>query len=164
VDDPAQALKVRSLGEGDCPWVEALVKERWGAEIVVVHDTVYRPALLLGFLCERGGERAGLITLHFEAEACEVVTLDSLREGCGVGTALLDAAKAEARVRGCRRYWLVTTNDNLNALGFYQRYGFRLCALRPGVLEASRRVKPSIPLVGDHGIPLSDELELEMGL
>jgi hypothetical protein len=61
--------------------------------------------------------------------------------------------------------WLVTTNDNLVALRFYQRRGFRLSALRPGAVdEARRRLKPAIPDAGAFGIPLRDELELELRL
>jgi ribosomal protein S18 acetylase RimI-like enzyme len=160
----ASNLQIRPLVDDDRPWVDDLMRERWGAEIVVVHGEVYRPAEFLGFVAEYDGERVGLITLHILGDACEVVTLDSLQAGRGVGRALLGAVRAEARKRGCRRLWLVTTNDNIHALGFYQQNGFRLVALRPGAVEESRKVKPSIPLIGDHGIPLRDELELEMPL
>jgi ribosomal protein S18 acetylase RimI-like enzyme len=157
-------LHIRLLEDEERPWADSLMRERWGAEIVVVHGQVYRPAELSGFVAECDGARAGLITLHIQDDACEVVTLDSLQAGRGVGRALLSAARTEAAGRGCRRLWLVTTNDNIHALGFYQQNGFRLVALRPGAVEESRKVKPSIPLIGDHGIPLRDELELEMPL
>ena len=60
--------------------------------------------------------------------------------------------------------WLITTNDNLNALRFYQGRGFRLVAVHPGAVEASRRLKPQIPELGSFGIPIRDELELELSL
>jgi ribosomal protein S18 acetylase RimI-like enzyme len=157
-------LRVRPLLPADGPWVEEFVRERWGDASVVVHGTRYLPAELTGFCAESGGRRVGLVTLHRAGSSCEVVTLDSLEEGRGVGRALLDAARGEALRRGCHRLWLVTTNDNLRALGFYQRYGFRLSALRPGAVDASRRMKPSIPAAGENGIPIRDELELEMDL
>jgi DNA-3-methyladenine glycosylase I len=92
-----------------------------------------------------------------------VVTLDSIREGVGVGRALLDAAQAEAVRLGCRRFWLVTTNDNLRALGLYQRRGMRLVALRAGEMDLVRRtLKPQISELGENGIPIRDELELEL--
>ena len=69
-----------------------------------------------------------------------------------------------ARERGCRRLFLITTNDNLRALAFYQKRGFELAALRRGALNESRKLKPSIPLIGENGIPLRDEIELEMSL
>ena len=82
-------------------------------------------------------------------------------EGIGVGSALVSTLEDAARAAGCRRLWLITTNDNLEALRFYQRRGFVLAALHPGAIEASRRLKPVIPLVGHDGIPIRDELELE---
>jgi ribosomal protein S18 acetylase RimI-like enzyme len=77
---------------------------------------------------------------------------------------LLEAAAATARERGCRRLVLMTTNDNLGALRFYQRRGFRLVARRPGAVDAARARKPAIPPIGDFGIPLRDELELQRAL
>jgi hypothetical protein len=59
----------------------------------------------------------------------------------------------------------VTTNDNLGALAFYQRLGFRLSALRPGAVDEARAtLKPEIPATGEEGLPLRDELELSFPL
>ena len=110
----------------------------------------------------RVGERVGLITYHIEQESCEIVTLNSVQGSMGVGTALIDVVRYVARYSGCRRLWLVTTNDNLNALRFYQKRGFVLVAVHRNALEVSRKLKPEIPLVGMDGIPLRDEIELEM--
>jgi ribosomal protein S18 acetylase RimI-like enzyme len=93
--------------------------------------------------------------------SCEVISIDALEEGRGIGSALLLAVVYAAGSAGCRRVWLITTNDNVNALRFYQKRGFRLVALYPDAVTASRRIKPEIPLVGNDGIPLRDELELE---
>ena len=82
--------------------------------------------------------------------------------GIGVGSALLEAMKKKAREFGCRRMWLITTNDNLPALGFYQKQGFHLVRVYPNAMERSRKLNPTIPLVGIDGIPLRDELELEV--
>jgi ribosomal protein S18 acetylase RimI-like enzyme len=100
------------------------------------------------------------VTYSVEGDSCELVTLDSLAEGAGVGSALLEASVEAARAGGCRRLWLITTNDNLPALRFYQKWGFRLVAVHRDALAESRRLKPSIPLVGREGISLRDELEL----
>jgi hypothetical protein len=73
------------------------------------------------------------------------------------------ALKDVAERKGCTRLWVVTTNDNCDALRFYQRRGFQLAQLRPGAVNASRQtLKPAIPTVGLFGIPIRDELELEM--
>jgi ribosomal protein S18 acetylase RimI-like enzyme len=92
------------------------------------------------------------------------VTIDSDKPSIGVGTVLIDAVKEIARQAGCSRLWLITTNDNMNALRFYQKRGFVLVAVHRNALERSRKLKPEIPLIGDDEIPLRDEIELEMML
>src|SRR5215211_4644075 len=121
-----------------------------------------RPEEHPGFVAEDGNQRLGLVTYHIGDGECEIVTIDSVVEGRGVGTALLHAVTAQARAAGCRRVWLITTNDNLNALRFYQGRGFRLVAVHSGAMDASRRMKPEISEVGHFGIPVRDELELEL--
>jgi hypothetical protein len=70
----------------------------------------------------------------------------------------------EAIKQSCRRVWLITTNDNLNALRFYQRRGMRPVAVHRGAVDEARRIKPTVSLTGDHGIPIRDELEFELVL
>src|SRR4029078_13716011 len=96
--------------------------------------------------------------------AWEVVTINAFLRGAGAGTALMEAVAAAARDAGCRRVWLITNNDNMRAFRFYQRRGFRLAAPLPHAVERARELKPSIPEVGLDGIPLRDELELELTL
>ena len=103
------------------------------------------------------------MTLVQHGDELEVLTLDAVERWQGVGTALLTAAIETARSRGCRRLWLITTNDNVDALRFYQRRGLRLARIDTGAVDWSRlTLKPGIPEVGLHGIPIRDELELEL--
>ena len=107
----------------------------------------------------------GVTTIVVRGEEIEVLTLHAARQWGGVGTALLDAAVAVGLERGCRRLWLVTTNDNVDALRFYQRRGLRLRAVRPGAVDEARRtLKPEIAERGAYDIPIRDELELELDL
>jgi GNAT superfamily N-acetyltransferase len=111
------------------------------------------------------GDLTGVATYVVDGEECELLTLHSTTRLSGVGSALLAAVRQIAADRGCRRLWVVTTNDNVGALRFYQRRGFRLTQVRPGAVDRSRELlKPEIPTVGEHGIPLRDELELELEL
>ena len=158
------AWYVRPLAPTDAPWVAAMLREFWGSETVVAHGQVYYPAELPGFVAEEAGELRGWLTYQMDGTSCEIVTLASLQEGQGVGGALVDAARAAAQAAGCRRLWLVTTNDNTHALRFYQRRGFWLVALRRDAMVEARRLKPEIPLLGDDDIPIRDELELEQTL
>ena len=96
--------------------------------------------------------------------AFEVVTINALTPGAGVGRALMDAARAKALEVGARRVWLITTNDNTRAVRFYQRWGMDLAALHHDGVTTSRAVKPSIPLTGYDEIPIRHELELDLRL
>ena len=107
------------------------------------------------------GALLGVLTYVLDGVSCEILTLHAVTRGRGAGTALIGAVRERAARAGCTRLWLVTTNDNVDALRFYQRRGFALTALHPGAVTASRRtLKPEIPEIGDHGIPLRDELVL----
>ena len=100
-----------------------------------------------------------------DGDQFEVLSLHCRVENAGAGSALLQAAGELAAERGCRRLWLVTTNDNLHALGFYQRRGLRLCALHAGSLDRDRALKPELPEINpDNRIPMRDLLELELPL
>jgi N-acetylglutamate synthase-like GNAT family acetyltransferase len=117
------------------------------------------------FLAWRNDELVGAATYVIEDGECELLTLHATSQLGGIGSALVRAVKDAARAGGCTRLWVVTTNDNVDALRFYQRRGFRLVHLRPGAVDESRRtLKPEIPMVGDYGIDLRDELELDMAL
>jgi ribosomal protein S18 acetylase RimI-like enzyme len=140
--------------------VARFIELHWGP-VVVAHDTVFHPAGLPGFLAWLPDEPlAGLLTYEVRGDVLEIVTLDAMRQWAGTGTALVEAAVAEAASRGCSEVRLTTTNDNLDALRFYQRRGFRLAGLRPGAVGQARQLKPQIPLTGQYGIPVRDELEL----
>lgn len=112
----------------------------------------------------RDGLDVGVLSYHVSDDGLEIVTLEAFSRYGGVGTALVSAACELARSSGLGRLWLVTTNDNLDALRFYRRRGFRLVGVAPGAVVAARAVKPSIRFVGEYGIPIRDELTLELSL
>jgi GNAT superfamily N-acetyltransferase len=160
VDVHQRDMAVRPVEESDRPTVEWLTTQLWGAAEVAVHDGVFYPATLPGFIAERGGRIAGLVTFQLRPGLLEIVTINALDLYQGIGTLLIEAVRAEAKRQGCHQITLTTTNDNIGALRFYQRRGFRLAAIRPGAVDRSRRRKPEIPRTGDFGIPLRDEIDL----
>lgn len=156
------ALNVKPLTAEDGEWVQQFIVEEWGDDIVVAHGKVYYPHTLPGFVTILKGNRVGLVTYLLEGENCEIVTIDSTKPGIGIGTLLIEAVARMAREMGCRRLWLITTNDNLQALRFYQKRGFRLVAVHRNAVDAARQLKPGISLIGNDQIPLHDEIELEL--
>jgi GNAT superfamily N-acetyltransferase len=158
-------IRIRPVIDGERDWIRSVTCSCWGAESVVVHGTLYYPHQLEGFVAlDASSERVGLITFIIHRQECEIVTLNSFREREGVGSALIDMVVDWCLRTDCTRLWLVTTNDNIPALRFYQKRGFHISSVHQGAVDRSRALKPSIPLTGWEGIPLRDEIELEMTL
>jgi GNAT superfamily N-acetyltransferase len=67
---------------------------------------------------------AGVLTYIDHGDRWEVLTLHVEERQHGVGGALIRTLESRAREGGCRLLRLITTNDNLDALRFYQRRGF----------------------------------------
>ena len=135
----------------------------WGSTTVARKGVLVDAAALPGFVADVDGQRAGLVTCARRGDVLEVVTIHVHEEGSGVGRALMDAVFSRGGDQRVRRIWLTTTNDNLRAIAFYQRWGMDLVALiRDGVDRGPRFVKPSIPMVGRDGIPIRHELEFEL--
>jgi GNAT superfamily N-acetyltransferase len=154
-------VELRPLSTEDVPGVRQWWLEHWGGEMVIAHGETFQPDQLDGFAAVEENQWAGLVTYIIRQGECEILSLDSLQEQRGTGTRLMQSVIQKAREAGCRRVHLTTTNDHLNALKFYQKMGFVLSALRRNAMQETRKAKPGIPLIGENGIPLRDEIELE---
>jgi GNAT superfamily N-acetyltransferase len=160
----AMQFTIDPINPQDRAWIRSILSEHWGAVEVVSRGRLVSADQLPGFIAREEGTAVGLITYRIEDEQCEIITINSLVPGSGIGSALINAVRQEAIASGCRRLWLITTNDNLPALRFYQKRGFRLAAFYRDAIDNSRKIKPQIPLTGIDGIPIRDELELEIPL
>lgn len=155
---------VRPLTDSDHQWVRHILEKNWGSSKIVTRGKIYDGSNLPGLIAVEDNKPVGLATYKIENNECEIISMNSEFQGKGIGTALLNAVKSAAIAAGCKRLWLITTNDNLQALRFYQKRGFRIVAVYPNALEESRKLKPEIPLLGKEDIPLRDEIEMEMKL
>jgi ribosomal protein S18 acetylase RimI-like enzyme len=172
-NDKKMNFTVRPATDADREWMLEVIRG-WGADFSVSRGRIIYAAELPAFIAEtehapnqtrRGSssdKRLGLVTYEIIGDQCEVVTLDAFTRYAGVGTALLQHAVDAARAAGCRRVWLITTNDNLDASRFYQKRGFTIAAVHVDAIAHSRTLKPTIPLIGNYGIPIRDEVEFEM--
>ena len=156
-----QKVVARPILETDRPWMDLISIENWGSNQVVSRGRVHNILHLPGFIAEKEGVRSGFITYHMENLECEIVTLNSLVPGEGIGSRLVDAVKSCPQILDCSRIWLITTNDNTHAIRFYHLIGFSIKAIYPNEVNESRKLKPKIPLIGNDGIPIRDEIELE---
>jgi ribosomal protein S18 acetylase RimI-like enzyme len=155
------SFEIRALDEADRAWVHQLLQQQWGT-VVVSRGRLHHADRLPGFVAVRAGARFGLLTFHIEGDQLEVVTLNSLEERQGIGAALLRAAQETARAAGCRRLWLITTNDNLPALAFYHHQGLSVVAVHRGAIASARQLKPQIPERGIGGALIEDEIEFAL--
>ncbi len=150
----------------DSEWraeIDRLIEREWAGPMVATNGVLHNTSQAEGFVFLSSGQLAGYLLYCLEKGECEVLVLHSLAENRGVGSALLRSAVQKAKQGGCGRLWLVTTNDNVRAVRFYQRFGMELKAVRIGAMDQARAsLKPSIPLIGSDGIPIKHEFEFEM--
>lgn len=143
-------------------WIEKVLTLYWGSTRLVSRGKIYDGSGLPGFIAYIDQEPVGLCTYQIVHNQCEIISLNSLKENLGIGSTLITEVIKVARRDKCKRVWLITTNDNLQALGFYQKRGFVLVHIHPDAIKKSRQLKPEIPLRGQNDIPIRDELELEL--
>jgi len=159
-------VDIRVLARSDLEAATSLL-DRWlggrnQARLGEVHDVL----ALGGFGAWDNGELVGVATYAREGERAELaaIAVSSEHRRKNIATLLIEAIANAARSDGAHELWLVTTNDNLDALRLYQRRGFCLTELHPGAVDRARAQKPSIPLRGEYDIPIRDELVLTLSL
>ena len=155
-------MDIRPIEQNDRKAVDDFIISHWFTMQMVVHGESIDLGIAEGWYAAENGNITGLITYRINGDEMEVLSLDSVSENRGIGTALLNKAVSAAGEHGLSRVMLITTNDNLNALRFYQKRGFDMVRLYRNALDRAREIKPSIPAIGNDGIPLRHEIELEL--
>jgi ribosomal protein S18 acetylase RimI-like enzyme len=154
-------FQIREKTKEDMGWLIPYMKENWGSEKIVTRNIIHDACEASGFIAVSNDKPAGIILYEMNNRDCEIILLESFIEKIGIGTTLLKCVEEKAVANGCHRVWLITTNDNMKAVRFYQLRGFSLVAVHRNAIAESRKLKPEIPLQGIDGIPLRDEIELE---
>jgi GNAT superfamily N-acetyltransferase len=158
------AVKVRPREVGDQAAAREFLARHGSLQVARLGELIHpldHPAFVA---VAPGGQLLGMLTYvpGRDRRQCEILTLHAGEQWRGAGTALIEEVGQLARLQGCTRLWVITTNDNVDALRFYQRRGFCLVRVHRGAVDRSRAtLKPEIPAVGAYGIPLRDEIELE---
>ncbi len=156
-----QMLKTRSYISHDAQWLEELMNKDWGGLPLVIRGEKYYPPQLDGIIAENEKGVAGFLFFDIRGKDCEIIVFEVFDKFKGTGTILLDKLKDIAKERHCSRIYLMTTNDNLDALRFYQKRGLHICGVHVDSVKISRKIKPTIGMVGDYDIPVRDEIDLE---
>ncbi len=158
----ASNIIISEISDDDRLSVSRFISESWGSTLSVSKGKIHDTSSLPGFVCKMNDEIAGAITYNIEEDECEIVTLDCKIRNKGFGTKLISKVIENAREKQCRRIWLITTNDNANAIRFYQKRGFEWVGFYKDAMEKSRQLKPEIPEFGYDDIPIKHEIEFEL--
>lgn len=158
------SISIHALSDDDAAIVKSIAETQWGDNLILVHGAKFYLDQLPGFKAMHGKSWVGLSTYDIKDEICEIVSLDSFIPGMGTGRKLVEKITETARQAGCKRIILITTNDNINAIGFYQKIGFQMVWVEPDAVTRSREIKPSIPLTAENGLPIRDEITFQMDL
>lgn len=153
---------VRVITPGDRQWVAATLVREWASTSVARRGELVEAAGLSGYLATVDRRRVGLVLVNVSEEEFEVVALSTTQPRSGIGRALMERCFAEAQATACRRVWLVTTNNNIAAIAFYQHVGMDLQALHRNAVRGSRKLKPTIPMRDAEGVRIDHELEFEL--
>ncbi|MCM3627117.1 GNAT family N-acetyltransferase [Paenibacillus glycanilyticus] len=150
-----------SLTDSDHEWLRELWVREWGGETVISKGKEHHFKDLNIVIAWIDGKRVGAATYRIEANESELTSINSTAGDLGIESKLITAVEQTVKKSGVNRFWLITTNDNIDALRFYQKRGYRVIAIYPNAVIESRKLKPAIPLLGNYNIPIQDEIELE---
>ena len=158
-------MNVRPVTPTDREWIADIVTGAFGSVRMVSHGELIEDASRLdGFAVEHDGRPVGCALLNVVDGNAELVALATNYRGAGAGTTLLEAVIGRAQQEGWSRLWLITSNDNTDAIRLYQRAGWDWVDFRRDGITRARTLKPEIPETGNHGIPLRHEIEFEYPL
>lgn len=157
-------MEIKIITSENRQQINDFISSHWFSTDIVVRGEIVDMTIIDGFVMYDNENIIGLVTYRIKDNECEIMSLDSLREKQGIGTALVNKVIEVATKIKCTKVKLITTNDNINALRFYQKRGFDMIHLYHNALDVSRKLKSSIPMFGDFNIPLKHEIEFEMNL
>jgi ribosomal protein S18 acetylase RimI-like enzyme len=155
---------IRDKLESDNAWLSDYLKNSWGSSIVVTQGKIYRSEDLEGYIAESNNKVVGIGLFDISSNRCEIVVLESMIPKKGIGTRIVESIKQQAEKMNCDVLWLITTNDNTNAIMYYEKIGFKVTATYKDAIIKARKIKPEIPLIGNNGIEIKDEIKLEIRL
>ncbi len=140
--------------------INTIMINNWGATEIILRNKIIDGTKSKGFIAEDNNKMVGFLLYDINDDICEIIALYSFVERKGIGSFLLNKIKEIATLKKCDRIVVITTNDNLIALKFYQKRGFFLSKLYCNAFDNIRKIKPNLPKLGENNIPLNDEIEL----
>jgi len=142
--------------------LQPILDETWSSPLLAINGKLWDSRTMPGYVAVNGDEILGYLLYEFHDGVCEIMVLESVAQNIGLASAFIGQMKQTAKSGGVNKVIVQTSNDNTHAFRFYQRRGFTIREVRIGAMDAARKLKPSIPLIGEEGIPLRDEIEFEI--
>lgn len=156
------SINIREIADQDKKLIVDFLSKEWGSSIIVTKGKIHEIEKLSGYVAIIDDEIKGIITYSISDKECEIVSLNSLISNKGIGSLLINTVVDNAKLNSCKRVWLITTNDNIKAIRFYQKRGFNFIHVHRDAIKKSRIIKPQIPLFGYNDIAIKHELEFEL--
>src|SRR6478672_1763618 len=158
-------MNIRPIADDDRAWLAEIISAAFSSVRLVSNDHLIEDASLLdGFAAEIDGRPIGCALINEVDGDVELVALVSTYRGAGVGSGLLESVVERGKRDGWKRLWLVTSNDNTDAIRMYQRAGWEWTEFRRDAITRARERRPEIPELGQHGIPVRHEIHFEAPL
>ena len=157
-------MDIRNISPQNRQQINYFISSHWVSTNMVVRGKIVDMTILDGVAIYENETIIGLVTYKINGNECEIISLDSLKENQGIGTGLVNKVIEIATKVKCTKIKLITTNDNINAIRFYQKRGFDMVRIYYNALVSARKIKPSIPMIGEFNIPLKHEIEFEKNM
>jgi ribosomal protein S18 acetylase RimI-like enzyme len=159
-----RSIEIQEITDEMRSTIKEFMIQNWGDDVMVSRGYMHILSELSGFIATMEHSIVGIVTYNMENTQCEIVSLDSWQERKGIGTMLLQYVEGAAKKLGCQEMWLITSNDNIHAMHFYQKRGYHMHAIYKGAINEARKLKPTIPYMNDEGILIESEVEFRKQL
>ena len=153
---------VREATDADRAAARELFQRDFGRTKIVAFGEIMDIDQMPALVAVLHADPSGALAYRLFGDALHIVALatDPMWQRSGVGAYLVAEAELLARRLQLTRLVVSTTNDNLPALYFYQRRGYRLTELVPENVIVHTHQQQA----GFAGIPVRDEIRLEKRL
>ena len=159
---PRAPLTIRPATSADQARIATLSNYFRGEDEVESFGRSYQVDELPAYVACDEDDIVGVASYASDGDETNLVVLNVLPQWQGRGAArdLIAAVTKAMQVEGVKRIILSTTNDDLPALGLYQRLGFAITNVDVGKMVEHHGGEE----LGFAGIPVRDEVQMEVNL
>lgn len=138
--------------------IMAKIKTNWGSTSIVYSGMVYDLNTLKGIALKNNDIIVSILFYQVINKELNIILLESFVKRKGFGRIILQKIKEISKGNKYKRIIVTTTNDNIDAIKFYQLNEFDIIEVKFNAVDLSRKIKPEIPSVGNYGIKIKHEL------